>query len=453
MSITPLSFTGVSSFSDDFQTILSRSVSIASLPAQILQNEQQDVLNKKVLMTDLRSAVSTLAGTLGTLSGLRSGGALSATSSGYAVGVTTSSGAAPGVYQISDITSLASQAIATSTLGLATQDATAVSSGDHQLQLVVGGTSYTVALTAETDNLAGVRDAVNALGAGVTASILDTQNSPNRYFLTLSADSKGAQAVELRTVVDDAGSNLLSQTSPGSDALFKVNGQAVTAKDNIASDVIPGLILELKDTTSAGQVVTVSVSTDRTPVSDALQEFVTAYNAMVAKLDAQIGESAGILSGDPVIGQLSGLLREVTGYRGEGAVRSLADLGITLSSSGEMSFDSTTVGSMSGADLSAALDFLGDGASGLSAFESSFNGLSDPLTGSMRSMLEGYDETDNRLTEQIAAIEDRVNAMQESLMSRLQAADSLLAMLANQQSMLTATIDSLNLVTNGKKGA
>lgn len=451
MSIMPLSFTGVSSFSDDFQSILSRSVSIASLPAQILQNEQQDVLNRKLAMTDLRSAISGFASALGALSGLRDGGALSATSSGYAVGATIGSGASPGVYRITEISSLATQAIATSSLGLETKDSTPVSSGDHRLQLVVGDTTQTIELTAETDNLEGVRDAINALDAGVTATILDTHTEPGRYFLSLAADSKGAQAIELRTVEDDSGSNLLAETSPGSDAVFKVNGQTVTVQDNLASDVIPGVLLELKDTTSDNQVITVAVSTNRNPVSDALQEFVTAYNAMTGKIDAQIGESAGVLSGDPVISQLSGLLREVSGYRGDGAVCSLADLGITLDSAGQMSFDATTISRMSGADLNAALDFLGDEESGLAALESRFTALSDPFTGSIRSMLQGYDQADDRLSEQIAAIEERVNAMQESLMSRLQAADTLLATLASQESMLTATIESLNTVTNGKR--
>lgn len=453
MGITPLTFTGISSFSDDFQTILSRSVSIASLPAQILQNEQQDVLNKKVALADLRSAVSTLAGSISSLGALRSGGALSATSSGYAVSATLTSGASPGVYQVSEITSLASQAIATSTAGLATRDATQVSASGHHLQLVVGEKTYSLDLTAETDNLEGVRNAINSLDAGVTASILDTHSEPGRYFLTLAADAKGAQSLQLRTVDGDSGSNLLTQTSPGSNAVFKINGQPVTVNDNVAADVIPGVILSLKDKTSGSDPITVTIAANRDPVSAAIGEFVTAYNSMAGKLDAQIGQSAGLLSGDPIIGQLSGLLRAITGYRGGGSVASLADLGISLSSTGEMSFDESAVTGMSTAELSAAFDFLGDGLTGFSTLESSLTAYSDPVSGTIRSTLLAYDATDERLTDQIAAIDERVSAMQSSLMARLQAADTLLAMLASQQSMLTATIESLNTVTNGKKDA
>jgi hypothetical protein len=44
VAISPLTFTGVSSFSNDFQTILNRAVAIAQLPITALQNHQSDLL-------------------------------------------------------------------------------------------------------------------------------------------------------------------------------------------------------------------------------------------------------------------------------------------------------------------------------------------------------------------------------------------------------------------------
>ena len=60
MSIAPLVFTGISDFSSDFQTILDRSVAIAAVPLQGMQNEQSDLLVKKQLLTDLGASVSAL---------------------------------------------------------------------------------------------------------------------------------------------------------------------------------------------------------------------------------------------------------------------------------------------------------------------------------------------------------------------------------------------------------
>src|SRR3974377_1570576 len=69
-SLTPLAFTGISQFSSDFQTILSRAVSIASLPFQQLQNQQTDALQKKALAGGLGAAVNDLANAASALGSL-----------------------------------------------------------------------------------------------------------------------------------------------------------------------------------------------------------------------------------------------------------------------------------------------------------------------------------------------------------------------------------------------
>jgi hypothetical protein len=60
VAISPLAFTGVSSFSNDFQAILNRAVAIAQLPIKALQNHQSDLLQEKQLATSLEGAVSNL---------------------------------------------------------------------------------------------------------------------------------------------------------------------------------------------------------------------------------------------------------------------------------------------------------------------------------------------------------------------------------------------------------
>ena len=53
MPITPLTFSGISSYSTDFQTVLERAVKIASLPLKLLQNENADVLGRKTQLASL----------------------------------------------------------------------------------------------------------------------------------------------------------------------------------------------------------------------------------------------------------------------------------------------------------------------------------------------------------------------------------------------------------------
>src|SRR5438093_201464 len=67
LPFTPLVFTGISSFSSDFQTVLNRAVSIASLPLKRLQNDDVDILQKKQLLGSLNSAVGALGASVAAL--------------------------------------------------------------------------------------------------------------------------------------------------------------------------------------------------------------------------------------------------------------------------------------------------------------------------------------------------------------------------------------------------
>ncbi|MBL0157486.1 MAG: flagellar filament capping protein FliD [Bryobacterales bacterium] len=453
MSLTPLSFTGISNFSSDFQSIVNRTVAIASLPVQSLQNDQTSLGEKRTALTNLRGAVGSFAASLETLGTLGGGGATSVSSSSSNITATLGTGATPGNYQITDITSLADTAIATSTGGWATADATQVSTGaDHKVELLIGGVSHEITLTPETDNLNGLRDAINTLGAGASASLIDTGASAGaqRYFLVLSAQQAGPATLELRTESGNAASASMELTKPGSSASFKVNGRLVTSNDNYIAGVVPGVNLRLNATSAIGQVINLSVAANAAPVVNALTGFVSSYNDLASSLDAHIGETAGVLSGDSLISGLYGLLREATGLPGAGNIKSLAELGITLDSSGIMSFDSSAVSTAGQSRLNDIFSFLGSPTSGLAALTSRFTEISDPATGQIRARLTSLDQTDARLTEQISTMTERVSTMQTTLLAKLQAADGLLARLENQRSMLTASIDSLNMLTNGK---
>ena len=111
MSFAPLTFTGISKFSEDFQTILTRSSKIAALPAQALESDQKVVTQKMMALTQLTSLVGDFASSVKSMSTVASQKALAASSSNYSlVGAVIGDGAQPGNYTISEITSLASSA-------------------------------------------------------------------------------------------------------------------------------------------------------------------------------------------------------------------------------------------------------------------------------------------------------------------------------------------------------
>ena len=107
-----IAFSGISAYSSDFQTILSRQVSIANLPVQQLQNRESDNLQKKSLLISLGTAVGSLATSLSALASDATNKALSATSSDTSVVTVTNTGASSaGSYTISNVSQLASAAV------------------------------------------------------------------------------------------------------------------------------------------------------------------------------------------------------------------------------------------------------------------------------------------------------------------------------------------------------
>ncbi len=450
MGISPLAFTGLSKFSNDFQAIVNRTVAIANLPVQRLQSDQTKLLSKKSAMGSLRTSVSSLASALSSLGGVSKDRAVSAGSSSSKVSVTVNGSPVAANYRISDITSLATVASATSRNGYNTKDATAVAGGDRTISLVVGGTARTIALTESTDNLQGLADAINAGGYGVRASIIDTGSATGQYYLALTASTAGPMSISIQTTGGEPDPELMAVTNPGSNAEFKINGQQVSSSSNSIASVVSGLAFTLNETTAAGEVINVSAQPSRNTLSSALKTVAAAYNQLRDAIDAQTGENAGMLAGDRIVNEIQARMRSIVGVSGADGTASLANAGLTLGTDGKMTFDDKQIAWMSDAQLEKVFALLDNKPGSLGSLAKDLEQLSDPITGTIAYELYSYDATDKRLTSQIEALSARVSATQSTLFAQLQAADALLAQLESQQNMITASLESLKFVLFGK---
>jgi flagellar hook-associated protein 2 len=449
VGITPITLTGVSQYATDFQNVLNRAVQIAQIPLTALQNRDSDILQQKTLLGTLSTSVSTLASTLQSLGTIASHQALAASSSAPTVVSATNSGAtAPASYTINSITSVAAAASERSLNHYADSTATPVSS-TGAMKLTVGFQDYSFTLTKNT--LVGLRDQINGLGAGVTASILTTAGG---NYLSVSANATGAATLTLTddpTTPGHAGADtaVLTSSNQGTDAVFQLNGINISQKSNLVNSVIPGVTLRLLG--ASGSPVTVSLATDRTQLSSTLQTFTDNLNALKTQLQAQTGKNAGMLSGDGVVSGLQNLLGQLTAYHlDSGTTKSLADLGITFDSTGKASFDQTAFNSLSDTQVADGFKFLGSATTGLGGFSARLQQYSDPVTGLIKVEQDGIDRTDKNLQNRIGTLTDRINAMQTALSQRLAVADSLQSQLQSQQSALTASLQGLNLVLYGK---
>jgi flagellar capping protein FliD len=200
-----------------------------------------------------------------------------------------------------------------------------------------------------------------------------------------------------------------------------------------------------------GETVDLRLSSSRSTLASDLASLISVYNSAQSKVASQVGETAGLLSGDYIVREIQHLMRELAAYEGSGPVKHLADLGIEFNQSGQMEFNTPKFYSLSDADIAAAFEFLGSPTSGLGALSAGFGQVSDPISGLIRLQQNQYDAADDRLSNQISELTTRIELMQSSLSLRLQQADVLLAQLEAQQTMLDANIRALELAAFGKR--
>jgi flagellar hook-associated protein 2 len=448
----PVTLNGVSQYSSDLQSILARADGIAQIPITNLQNQDATVLSQESALSNLSSTVGGLSDSLTALGTIAAGQGLSATSSKpSAVTATVTGATAPTTYTINSVTSAAAAASERSQNFFEDATSTPVSS-TGTMDLLVGSTHHVFALT--NNSLVGVRDQINSLNAGVTASILTTSGG---NYLSIAASATGHTTLQL---LDDpitptnptgANTNILTNTNQGTDAVFQLNGINIDQAGNTVNSVIPGVTLNIVGASSSP--ITVSLASDPTQLSSALQSFVTNYNAVKGAVTAQEGTSAGPLLGDPMVTQIASELRQVASYyNSNGSIHSLADLGVTFNdATGQATFDGgTAISALSGTQVTDAFNFVGSATTGLGGFAANFTQLSDPITGLIKIETDGLTQTDQNLQSQIVTKTDQANAMQTALAARLQKADAAIAALQSQQQTLTGSLQALSLVLYGQ---
>jgi flagellar hook-associated protein 2 len=449
--ITPVTLTGVSQYSSDYQNILNQAVQIASQPLTQLQNEDAAVLAQNTALGTLQTDATSLLTSLQTLSTDSANQAIGATSSNSAVLTATATGASTAnTYTINSITTLATTASEDSVHSYADSTSTPVSS-TGTLKLTVGSQNYT--LTLSPNSLVGLRDAINSSGAPVTASILTTSNG---NYLSVTANATGATTLQLIDDPSSAGNpsgtntELLTHTNQGLNAEFSLNNIDVKQASNTVNSVIPGVTLQLLQTSSTP--VTVALQSNPSQLSSDLQTFVSNYNTLEQALAAQQGASNGGLNGDTAVTQLQQTLRQITGFfTTSGTITNLGQLGVTFAdSTGTATFDQSAFSALSAQQVSDGFNFINALTTGAGNFVAQVQAFTDPVSGIIQTEIQGNSTTDRDLQNQITTLTDRINTLQSTLQLQLANVDAQEAELQSQQSSVNASLVGLNYVLYGQ---
>jgi len=304
-----------------------------------------------------------------------------------------------------------------------------------------GTTSPKTAISVTGKSLSDIVAAINQQVPQVTASVV---SDGSKYYLSVARNGTGYATSD----IDASGALKIVGTDPGfsfqpiqsaQNASLTVDGLTVQSQSNTITGAIPGVTLTLTGQSNAATNVT--FASNSSSASADIQDFISAYNDVVTTLNSQLRpDPSQAATNNPLAGasllslesSMQGLLSQNVG--GTGAVRTLADLNVSMQDDGTLVLDQlphqNTFAEAIAADPNGANTLFTTAKTGLAALvDSLVTKQTDPVSGALvgeTTLLQGnissLDETVNywqsyldtertRLTAEFTAMESTISTL------------------------------------------
>ena len=324
----------------------------------------------------------------------------------------------------------------------------------EDFSVTVGGTTYRPANNTVT-TLRGLSDWINS-EAGLKDAAQATLIKQNDSSWVLSIQGRNTGAAQAITVSAPA-ENQVTTPQTAQDATFTMNGIEFTRANNVVSDAISGLTLNLLS--SAGTPTVIEVAKDTSPVKTLIQKMVSSYNDLLAEFESDTKSSTdasqrGVLNSDLT---LSTIMRQITeGFALEikrpdgssiGKHNDLSVLGLEFGTDGQLIFKESLFNASS--QLPSLLE------QGIKiGYKSATQDLSQTLSsvlsdsGSLSDRITEEKHTQTDLNKRKTQLQEKLVTLQERYTAQYAALDALLFQLNNTNNALKSALDGL---TNSQK--
>ncbi|HHV7382666.1 TPA: flagellar filament capping protein FliD [Escherichia fergusonii] len=275
-----------------------------------------------------------------------------AVSSSTDLTVSTTAGAAAGIYKISVSQLAQAQSIRTTTPVTDSKAIQGNSNSERTLVIKQDGKDkpLEIKLTSEQTSLEGLRDAINNADGGVSASIVKVKD--NDYQLVLTSSETGLEnQMSVSVQGDDKLNQFISFNNPdvtgnnveqiveAQDAKLSVNGINIERSSNTITDAPQGITLNL---TKVVDDVTITVNKSDEKSTSAIKAWVEAYNSLVDTIGSLTKYTAvdpgaekqdtsnGALLGDSTVRTIqTGIRGQFSASANSGNYQTLSQIGIT----------------------------------------------------------------------------------------------------------------------------
>ena len=347
--------------------------------------------------------------------------------------------------------------------------------------VTVGGTSKTVTtptsgvtavnspvvtrIPVSTTTPTGVTDAINAANKGVRASLVDTGGDGTNYRIMLSGVSgvDGTFAVT-SSVSDDLGfGDTDKKLQSSQDAIVNYDGLTITRGSNQIADVISGATISLNATTS--ESIRLTITSDTGTLKTSLRSVVTAYNelqSLIKNLGTESSASTDDMNGalaneSGMLNQLKSTIRSAifadSGTKA-GNITALRDIGISLSQTGNMTFNETSFTSAAASDYTDIVTMLTANTTNQNLFSTTEKGLSQDIatvlddltasTGLVAVRAKGADTIVLSHKAELETLEARMEAVYQRYLKQFAAMETIMASMDTTKDYLTGQLETLS---------
>lgn len=440
----------------DVESIVSQLMELERQPITRLENKQSIVNLQISAYGRLSSKVSDFQSAMEKLSSASEFQVYSATSNDESLfTVSASSSALAGSYSV-EVQSVAERSkIATNAF---TDSNTVV--GEGVLTIYTGTNSFDVGISQNAGNntLSGIRDAINNASdnTGVVASIV---NDDQGAHLVLSSKETGLENA-LKVTVSDTGDNNNTDDSGlsslayeagvvehraaisnAADAKIKIDGFTVTSSSNTITGAVSGLTINVKDQGTS----TIDVTRNDESITQSVQAFVDAYNAIKTEIKSQ---REGQLEADSTLltleRQISSVLNSGNAITGS-SFSYLTQVGISIDETGVMSVNSSKLSDTLAYNFNSFVNLFSAENEGLA---NRLSNLADGFLGTdglIQARKDGLNAQLDRIDDQIFKIEDRLVSVERRIRTQFSSLDTLVSSLQSTGSFLSQQLASMPL--------
>lgn len=390
--------------------------------------------------------------------------------------VKANSKAALGNYTVTVDQLATSHGIATSTIN----DKNAKLGNDNQMRTITieqaNGQKLDVTLSQDETSLQSIANAIN--NAKVTNE--DGTTSPSTmnaaiirsgadgYQLVITSKETGEQQSITSISSDDemlnnvigfdinqSSNSHMTEVAKAQDAKFSFNGIAITSNSNTVKDVVQGVDITLKQTTTISQ--NLAITADNEKVEEAIKEWVEAFNQLQTTISTltkftteetnskELNSNNGPLIGDSTLRNIDQSIRSIFAKGQDGEFSVLAQIGINMDKNGMLTIKESELQKAINENSEAvAILFTGDGkttgiANEVFAKVSGFidsDGMIDSATNGLNSTLKSLDKRHEQVSSSIEQTIERYRVQFTKLDILINSLDSMSNYLTTQFDML-----------------